>query len=100
MGNIGSALSAGAGLASAGYNAVTGDSKGAQSDLVAAENFGLNAIPILGNLRAAGQAVNGVSTVAGDLESDDPSKNKSSWDSWLGVEGRRSTRASPTSSAT
>jgi hypothetical protein len=82
LGNGANGVAAAASLGMAGYDAVTGDSKGAATSLRGAENFGMNAVPILGNLRSAAQAEKTSSTVVGDLAGQDPSKNQSSWDKW------------------
>jgi hypothetical protein len=84
VGNIASAGMMGTQLGMAGYDALTGDSKGAKGDLEGAENFGLNAIPVAGNIRAATQAYRSGSTVGNDASGADPSTNHTAWDAWSG----------------
>jgi hypothetical protein len=84
VGNAVSSLAGAGMLGMAGYDAATGDSKDAAARLTDAENFGLNAVPIAGNLRAGGQAIRSQGAVVGDLAGKSPDTNQSGWDKWIG----------------
>jgi hypothetical protein len=62
-----SALGSVGALGLAGYDAITGDSKGATQDLYGAENFALNALPVVGNVRTASQAAEDAGVVGQDV---------------------------------